>query len=229
MDFMALTSACAPFVHQQTLHALVKVESGFNPFAIGVVRGRLERQPRNAAEAVATARELERLGYNYSVGLAQVNKHNFKKYGLSIETAFEPCQSLRAGAEILRGCFQSAKGRFTSEQHALRGAFSCYYSGNFQTGFRPDFAGQPSYVDKVVGNAIPLAAGQFIQIQAQAQKIKNLNLTHVPRGRAIVAQPTQDAAAPLAPPAAPAAPAAAAPADKPLPPAAAQPRSAMVF
>lgn len=228
MDFMALTAGCAPFVHQQTLHALVKVESGFNPFAIGVVRGRLERQPRNVVEAVATAKELERLGYNYSVGLAQVNKHNFRKYGLSIETAFDPCQSLRAGGEILRGCFQSAKGRFSNDQHALRGAFSCYYSGNFQTGFRPDFKGQPSYVDKVVGNAIPLVGGQFIQAQAPVQQIKHLNGSYVPRGRAIIAQPSP-AAAPLTPPAAPASPAADAPAGKQLPPAAAQPKSAMVF
>lgn len=186
---MALTASCAPFVHQQTLHALVKVESGFNPFAIGVVRGRLERQPRNAVEAVATAKELERLGYNYSVGLAQVNKHNFRKYGLSIETAFEPCQSLRAGAEILRGCFQSAKSRFATEQNALRGAFSCYYSGNFQTGFHPDFKGQLSYVDKIVGNAIPLATNAFIA--APAKPSNNLIGNYVAQPKSVAAQPAR--------------------------------------
>lgn len=159
MDFADLRAQCAPFIHEQTLHALVKVESGFNPYAIGVVGGRLQRQPRNKAEAVVTARQLEQLGYNYSVGLAQVNKHNFKKYGLTVESAFEPCESLRAGAKILAGCFEAAKGKFSTEQQALRGAFSCYYSGNFRTGFRPDFKGQPSYVDKVVGNArFPAAA-----------------------------------------------------------------------
>ncbi len=153
MDFADLSATCAPLVHVQTMQALVQVESGFDPFAIGVVNGRLERQPVNKAEAVATARELERLGFNYSVGIAQVNKHNFKKFGLTLETAFDPCQSLRAGSQILASCFKSAHARYTVEQQALQAAFSCYYSGNFQTGFRPDFKGQPSYVQKVLNAA----------------------------------------------------------------------------
>jgi type IV secretion system protein VirB1 len=44
--------------------------------------------------------------------------------------------------------------KFDSQQHALQGAFSCYYSGNYSRGFRPDFKGQPSYVEKVVNNAL---------------------------------------------------------------------------
>jgi len=78
MDFIDLAQHCAPTIHIETMRALVNVESSFNPFAIGVVNGKLERQPRNQEEAVATANELERNGYNYSVGYAQVNKHNFK-------------------------------------------------------------------------------------------------------------------------------------------------------
>ena len=87
------------------MQALVRVESGFNPFAIGVVGGQLSRQPQNLAEAIATAKELDRLGYNYSVSLAQVNKGNFKKYGLTIDTAFDPCLNLKTGSQILQGCF----------------------------------------------------------------------------------------------------------------------------
>ena len=54
------------------LQHVVRVESGFHPYAIGVVGGRLARQPRNLPEAVATARMLEQQGYNFSLGLAQV-------------------------------------------------------------------------------------------------------------------------------------------------------------
>ena len=43
---------------------VMRVESSFNPYAIGVVGGRLERQPRNLPEAVATARMLEKNGFN---------------------------------------------------------------------------------------------------------------------------------------------------------------------
>lgn len=168
MDFIDLSMQCAPTIHVQTMSALVKTESGFNPYAIGVVRGQLVRQPRNLDEAIATAESLDRKGYNFSVGYAQVNKHNFYKYGLNSKTAFEPCANLRAGAEILQGCFLTAKSSFGSEQAALRAALSCYYSGNFQTGFKPDFRGQPSYVEKVVGNAIgaPYREIQVLKVRA---------------------------------------------------------------
>jgi type IV secretion system protein VirB1 len=158
MDFIDVARQCAPMVHEQTIHALARTESGFNRFAIGVVNGRLARQPRNIEEAVATVEALEKLGYNYSVGYVQVNKHNFSKHGLTYRTAFEPCNNLRVGGKILDECYARALKRFKNPQQALRSAFSCYYSGNFSTGFKPDFKGQPAYVDKVIGNAIPISA-----------------------------------------------------------------------
>ena len=82
-------------------------------------------------------------GWNYSVGLDQINKANFARYGLTFETAFEPCANLRAMQAILGDCFGRASAR-AEPQVALRQAFSCYYSGNFQTGF------QHGYVQKVV-------------------------------------------------------------------------------
>lgn len=141
-------------VHEQTIHALVKTESSFNPYAIGIVGARLARQPRSLSEAIATVENLEKLGYNYSVSYGQVNKHNFSKYGLTYKTAFDPCKNLRASGMILKDCFDRAMKRFNEPQRALLSAFSCYYSGNFSTGFKRDFAGQPAYVDKVVGNAV---------------------------------------------------------------------------
>ena len=81
------------------LQHVVRVESGFHPYAIGVVGGRLARQPRNLTEAVATARMLEQQGYNFSLGLAQVNRYNLRRHGLgSYEQAFTSCDNLRAGS-----------------------------------------------------------------------------------------------------------------------------------
>lgn len=151
--FEQLAAECAPDIHPTTLKGVISTESSWNPYAIGVVDGRLDRQPRSLAEAVATARALERQGYNFSMGLGQVNRHNLSKYGETFETVFEPCRNLQAGSTILKDCFQRAKARVADEQRALRAAFSCYYSGNFTRGFRPDKAGQPSYVQKVVANA----------------------------------------------------------------------------
>ncbi|MEJ7807172.1 MAG: lytic transglycosylase domain-containing protein [Telluria sp.] len=167
MDFLSLAQQCAPLVEPRTMVAILRVESGFKPFAIGVVDGRLERQPRNVAEAVATAQALERDGWNFSVGAAQVNRYNLAKYKLDYERAFDPCASIRAGSGILKECYDRAKGKAPDDQMAWKMAFSCYYSGNFKTGFKADFNGQPSYVNKVLASvgdptAIPVrGSGQI--------------------------------------------------------------------
>lgn len=133
--FAALAMACAPLVHTDTAHALVAVESSFNPHAIGVVGGVLDRQPRNLAEALATANHLQANGWNFSVGLAQINLRNFERLGLNATTAFDPCENLRAMQTVLAECFERSSLR-ALPQAALRQALSCYYSGNFVTGFR---------------------------------------------------------------------------------------------
>lgn len=135
-DFLALLLACSPQVHAATASALVQVESGFNPWAIGVVGGALARQPRHRAEALATARALQAQGWNFSVGLAQINVGNFKQLGLQLDTAFEPCNNLQAMQRVLGECFERSRASVPAEQTALRRALSCYYSGNFSTGFR---------------------------------------------------------------------------------------------
>ncbi|WP_426197171.1 lytic transglycosylase domain-containing protein [Massilia sp. DWR3-1-1] len=159
LEFLALAQECAPTVAPQTMAAVVNVESGYKPFAIGVVGGRLARQPANKEEAVATAIALADAGWNFSMGVAQVNRHNLPKYNISYAQAFDACTSLRVGSKILEECYvRAAKGPRDS-QAALQAAISCYYSGNFTRGFRPDEAGKPSYVQKVLASAgAPAAA-----------------------------------------------------------------------
>ena len=142
-------------MHTDTARALVSVESAFNPWAIGVVGGALVRQPRNHAEALATARALQAAGWNFSVGLGQINVGNFDRLGLTLDSAFEPCANLAAMQTVLAECFDRASGAAAkaADQVALRQALSCYYSGNFATGFRH------GYVRKVVvaARAVPTA------------------------------------------------------------------------
>jgi type IV secretion system protein VirB1 len=133
MEMMSCPNLAVP---AEVMQHIVNVESGHNPYAIGVVGGQLVRQPQNLDEAVATVQMLESKGYNYSLGLAQVNRNNFGKYGIdSYEKAFDRCTNLGVGSRILADCYTSAQdwGK----------AFSCYYSGNYVTGFRD------GYVQKV--------------------------------------------------------------------------------
>ena len=180
-DFHALAQQCAPGVPSETLAPIVKVESHFNPYAIGVVGGRLERQPRNHAEAVATAKALETAGLKFSAGIGQVFYGNWAAYGLTAETVFDACGNLRASSAIFQSCLTRAKAAFPSEHVALQAAYSCYYSNNFSTGFKPDFEGQPSYVEKVLASAAELQNQQPPEVkpipfipaaQGQAQKPK---------------------------------------------------------
>jgi type IV secretion system protein VirB1 len=127
MELMGCQGLAVP---TEVMHHVVRVESSYNPYAIGVVGGRLVRQPKTLPEALATVRMLESRGFNFSIGLAQVNRYNLDKYGLdTYEKAFEPCANLSAGSKILAECYQRASGDWGK-------SFSCYYSGNFSTGFR---------------------------------------------------------------------------------------------
>ncbi|OTP73798.1 lytic transglycosylase domain-containing protein [Caballeronia sordidicola] len=149
VDFNSLAQQCAPRVQLTTLQAVVRTESDFNPFAIGVVEGRLMRQPQNRDEAMATVKALDAAGWNYSMGLSQVNRYNLARYGMDMNTAFDPCTNLRAGSAILSDCYSRASARMGAGQEALRAAFSCYYSGNFKRGFVRD-SRTSSYVQRVV-------------------------------------------------------------------------------
>jgi type IV secretion system protein VirB1 len=120
-------------VPAEVMQHVVNVESGYNPFAIGVVGGQLVRQPQNLGEAIATVHMLDAKGYNYSLGLAQVNRANLGKYGLtSYEQAFDICPNLTVGARILSECYASSGNDWGK-------SFSCYYSGNFVTGYRDGY------------------------------------------------------------------------------------------
>lgn len=124
-------------VSMDVMKHVINVESSRNPYAIGVVGGALVRQPTQLEEALSTVRMLEEKGYNFSIGLAQVNRYNLAKYGLdSYEKAFQQCPNLVAGSRILAECYKRSGGDWGK-------SFSCYYSGNFTTGFRH------GYVQKV--------------------------------------------------------------------------------
>jgi len=164
-------------VPAEVMQHIVNVESGYNPYAIGVVGGQLVRQPQNIGEAVATVQMLESKGYNFSLGLAQVNRSNLSKYGLtSYQQAFDICPNLTAGARILSECYASSGNDWGK-------SFSCYYSGNFVTGY------QDGYVQKVFdsinrGSQLAAANGAVTAIPLQISQNTS------PRGASKLPVPT---------------------------------------
>ncbi|WP_413623771.1 transglycosylase SLT domain-containing protein [Luteibacter sp. Lutesp34] len=160
MEMIACQNLAVP---AEVMQHVVNVESSRNPFAIGVVGGQLVRQPSNLGEAVATARMLEEKGYNYSLGVAQVNRANLGRFGLeTYEKAFEYCPNVVAGSRILAECYASAGGDWGK-------AFSCYYSGDFTTGYRD------GYVQKVfnsMSRGASVAAASAIPLEISRTPVK---------------------------------------------------------
>jgi len=125
--FAQLASACALGVAVETLSAIVCTESGFDPFSfLDNTTGRSYR-PQDQAEAHRLAQPLLAAGHSIDAGLMGINVTNWKWLELTVETAFDPCQNIRAGATVLT-------------------AFSRYNTGSPTRGFRN------GYVQKVVAN-----------------------------------------------------------------------------
>jgi type IV secretion system protein VirB1 len=143
--FAALAMKCAPDVHHDLLGRVATVESSGNPFAIGVVGGHLAHQPQTLSQALATVRSLDAGGWNYSMGLIQVNVHNIARFGQTVQGIFDPCTNLKTGAAILRECYERALARKLGGDTAVHAALSCYYTGDLDRG--------PAYAIKVAASA----------------------------------------------------------------------------
>ncbi|WP_233441720.1 lytic transglycosylase domain-containing protein, partial [Aggregatibacter actinomycetemcomitans] len=141
--------ACSTIVHIETLHALIQTESSYNPYAIAVVNDiPLAQQPKTLQEAELVIDELEAKKINYSVGLGQVNKGNFAKYGVTGKQLLDSCTNIKVSEKILSACYAKSPNKSVAE------ALSCYYAGNFSYGFvREGKNGlATSYVERVIGN-----------------------------------------------------------------------------
>ncbi|MGY4889988.1 UNVERIFIED_CONTAM: lytic transglycosylase domain-containing protein [Xanthomonas axonopodis] len=188
MELMGCTGLAVP---GEVMQHVVRVESSLNPYAIGVVGGRLVREPRGLEEAVATAKMLEQKGFNFSLGLGQVNRYNLQKYGLtSYEMAFAKCPNLVAASKILAECHSRSGANWGK-------SFSCYYSGNFETGFKHGYV-QKIYasIRESVGSSgvKPIAVVPNRTIKMRAEKPLQQAFTEL--ADAVVARRIRDIANP---------------------------------
>jgi type IV secretion system protein VirB1 len=167
--FLALAPACAPAVAPTTLLAIAQVESGLDPFAIGV-NGRSPRRLTFSGQAAATrgAKALLAQGLDIDLGLAQINARNLERLDLTIEAAFDPCRNLAASAQVLKTGYLRAGPAPGAEQAALRTAFSYYNTG------RPDRGFANGYVARVIA-----AANQIVPRLA-ARHLSSRSVTTAP-------------------------------------------------
>lgn len=148
LDIPQSIHQCAPKVALSTMQAIIKTESNGNPLAIGLNRRlRLMYQPRSLKQATHWVNYLEKHGYNFDVGITQVNIKNIHKYGYKATDALNPCINLKLGSQILQKNYVKALSNSRNQQEALYKAISAYNTGNYKKGF------SNGYVLRVVYNA----------------------------------------------------------------------------
>lgn len=162
IDIPQYIHQCVPNIAENTMMAIIKTESKFNPLAIGLNKGvRLMYQPQNLAQAGSWVTYLEKHGYNFDVGITQVNIKNIHKYGYRAIDALDPCLNMKLGGHILQSSYIKALRKSGNKREALYKAISAYNTGNYRSGFHN------GYVQKVVYNAsenipyIPTKSGKL--------------------------------------------------------------------
>lgn len=136
IDVDQMIRECAVGVSPVTMAAIVKVESGGNPWAIGnnTTRKPVSPKPRNYEEAVKVAKALIARGDNIDIGLAQINNRNLKWLGLTVEEVLHPCLNLNAGATVLKNFYRLASAKYGHGTKALMHALSGYNTGSLYKG-----------------------------------------------------------------------------------------------
>lgn len=137
---------CAPLIHPITMGAIIRVESGGNPFAVSInypqalaAQGRSLpeiAQPRSVAEASRLVDSLAGQGFSTSLGLAQISTEHLDEFGLTSAQLFDPCTNLRLAERILVRCKQQVSVAGASPHQLIARTLSCYNSGNDTLGQR---------------------------------------------------------------------------------------------
>jgi len=128
MPIADLYSACGPWVHPVTLHAVAVVESGVQPWAIGTPHGAI--YPRTRGEAERMLLRALHTETSVDIGLLQINSQWLPRLHLAPEWLLDPCVNVRVGAAILAANFVAASRPGRSHLHALVAALSAYHSGS---------------------------------------------------------------------------------------------------
>lgn len=132
---LSLALSCAPRVSPDVLLSVAYAESHWRELAIHDNVTQETFAPRSRHEAEEIASRLISEGHNPDLGLLQINAANLPRTGLTVATAFDPCVSMHAGAQIL---LEDYKGGTTlaEQQASILRALSAYNTGSPVAGLR---------------------------------------------------------------------------------------------
>ncbi|APO97875.1 MULTISPECIES: lytic transglycosylase domain-containing protein [Xanthomonas] len=152
-DLMSVILACSIGVHPQTVQAIIKHESGGNPYAINnQVRS---FYPTRLDDAQRIAVEQVRAGRSTDIGLMQINSQHLTKFGVTPVDLLDPCTNVRIGTTILARNYAQTWAKYRAEKPALLGALSMYNTGNESRGLSNGYV---SWVSQAAGVAVNFPA-----------------------------------------------------------------------
>jgi type IV secretion system protein VirB1 len=158
-EVRALAALCAPRVHQDTIEAIIRQESGFHPYSLsinypkgearrfGYASGfyQLSRQPKDKEEAERWTWWFLTHGHTVSIGLMQVSSEQAAQLGIKDPIMlFDPCVNIAAGAVVLQDAYRGKNATIDG----LADAFRLYNAGPLNDGI----AG--GYARKVIAGAL---------------------------------------------------------------------------
>lgn len=199
LDLTALMHQCAPAVGITTMRAIIRTESGGEPWIIGDnTDGRVYRFASKAA-ATSSATALIASGHSLDLGLGQINSHNLPALRLTVAQVLDPCTNLAASATVLTAAYQRAVKQYGAGQKALLAAVSAYNTGSLVNGFGN------GYVLRVISNAgkpiaihVPNLVATATHVNPSAsQSPYTAPLTAWARGSGHAAAPNAPSASPL--------------------------------
>ena len=147
---------CAPAVDPVTMAAVVKQESGGQPWVLNNNTTRNSVTFESKAAAVAAAVAAVGRGESVDMGLVQINSKNLPVLGLSVEQVFDPCTNIAAGANILAAGYERTD--------SLGGALSIYNTGRSDSKMGAAYA---QNVFRQAGVKVPgIPGGQLARLPA---------------------------------------------------------------
>lgn len=136
-----LVVECAPSVNAQLMASLVKRESNYSQYAIGMDAGYgYVKQPSTLDEAKKTVKKLLSENKKFSIGLAQIHISNVERYQLTLEQAFTPCINLHTGELIYNDFYNKAIKHGYKDEDAVFAALRGYNSGNINKEVSNEYA-----------------------------------------------------------------------------------------
>ena len=121
-------ATCGPWVHPDTIAAVVAVESDGHPWAIGTPHGAYF--PRTRGEATRVLARALRFESSVDIGLMQINSQWIGRLHVMPERLLDPCFNVRVGTAILATNFVDAARPGRTLLETLAAALSRFNSGS---------------------------------------------------------------------------------------------------